>query len=635
MNQNFMKTIIAIFLGIFLSAPLFSQSTDIVYKSKGKNSYSVRVFFSDKKGGDQVNPDDFRAGEQVFFTIVPTELSEREYFKSSDLEDYFFQIRLMQEGNILTPAAAPAPLTSQDGKIMKYVLTYPKAQLVLFKEFSFISPVDTSEAIKLTDEYYNQFKHYKTIYEEGYNLSHDRKFVESFNVLYPVVQAAEIVEEVKYYTFYNHLSDILMERAIRGHADSLAKVYLIHSNRFRKDYAYSELLLCDSVQSKLEKDFVVFEPYMKLDFPKCASLRADYERMKKEMNTVKAENFDLFKQKKLSFFQNSNYGDFKFGFYLDVIARLVTYRETFVKMNGLDVIDLKLLSKMPDKKTKLEITDWLSDFTIIVNLINDDIKQHHYIFSDSVMSNLFNLHDRHPQPYYEIFRAFNTLSRDPETFRYNLNEALLHCSDSFLIENLEKWMLCSMITDETTSPKLLENINNGIKLINTKKWKEAAQVFDIITMQASSLAMPWYYSGLIAWENDEKHVAQNRFDMALSQYPNYIAPRIYIFNDLYEKSDYDQLLAKINLAIESQNLWIYQFWKAKTLYAKKQYKEAITCIKDNCMPLNVFEVEAWFLLGDIYYDMKDPKSAREAYQQTQVINPYDYEKYNRIMTEKF
>ncbi len=626
----------AAFVLMLCSVQLFSQSVDIVYKVKGKNQYSVRIFFSDKNGAEGLTSEEFQTYEHLNFTIQATEHSEREYFKSSDLEENLSLIQLIQEGKTIPLANAPAPVTNPDEKIVKYILSYPKSEVLLHKPFTFTSQADTSETIGLSDEYFPQFSHYKAIYEEGYELSHDRKFVESFDVLFPIVQDAETIDEIRHYTFYNHLSEILMERVIRGHADSLAKVYLIHSNRFRKSYERAELLKCDSVQEKFEHDFVAFEHYMKMDFPKCAGLKAEYDKMLVEVNNLKNENHELFKSRKLSFFQTSSYDrDFKFGFYLDVIARLIVHKDAFAKLDKLEEIDITLLDKMPEKKSKLELTEWMEDFEIIVGLINEDIHLHHYVFSDSVMNNLYNHHEHQPQPYYEIFKAFSLLSQDQELFRFNLNKAMIHCSDEYFIRNMEMWMLSSMISDETASPKLLENINNGIRLINANKLQEAARVFDVITMQANTLAMPWYYSGLIAWENDEKHVAQNRFDLALNHYPNYIAPRLYIFNYLFETGDYDQLLTTINLAIVQQDIWIYQYWKARALYAKKQYREALICLNDNCLVMNPLETETWFLLGDIYFDMKDLKSAREAYNKTQVINPYDHEKYNRIMTEKF
>jgi len=168
--------------GVLLSYAV-QPVVEIVYKVKGKNKYSVPVFFSDKNGAEGLTSEEFQTYEHLYFTIQATEHSEREFFKSSDLEENLSLVQLIQADKAFAPAKAPAPVTNPDEKIVKYILSYPKSEVLLHKPFTFTSQTDTSETIGLSDEYFPQFSHYKAIYEEGYELSHDRKFVESFDVL--------------------------------------------------------------------------------------------------------------------------------------------------------------------------------------------------------------------------------------------------------------------------------------------------------------------------------------------------------------------------------------------------------------------------------------------------------------------
>jgi len=83
----------------------------------------------------------------------------------------------------------------------------------------------------------------------------------------------------------------------------------------------------------------------------------------------------------------------------------------------------------------------MEDFEIIVGLINEDIHLYQYVFSDSIMNNLYNHHELQPQPYYEIFKAFSLLSQDQELFRFNMNKAMKYSTEDNLIGNREIWML--------------------------------------------------------------------------------------------------------------------------------------------------------------------------------------------------
>lgn len=636
MKNTFFQLIFSILFLCLIVISADAQSVDILYKVKGKNSYSATIFFSKDNGNPELTPDEFLGYENIFFTIKPNASSEREYFKSGDLEEYLNSIELLQDGKTIQPAKPINPVADSDEKILLLIMAFPKDKVRLYEPFNFKSPFIITDEIQLSDEYFTDFNKYKAIYEEGYNLCHENSYLNAFKVLFPVVEASITNEEILHYSFSNHLKDILMETIITKHADSLAGLYSDYSDKFRKSLKYEDLVRCDSVEMLVKQGYDAFSPYFKLNMPKSKEFQGNYDSLIVDLRKIKTQNLELFKKHKMAFFETGDYEkDYRFAFYIDLLARMVTHLEAFRPLNGLDTINPALLDRLPVQKASLVKTGWLDDFEIMIGLINNEIKYGHMVFNDSVMSNLYRQSTTQRQPFYEIFRAFNVMTRDHDLFHVMLEGAMKTCSDLELIRNIEMWILCRNLTIENVDSQVIENINQGISLIQEKKWEEAGQKFEVITMQASNLALPWYYAGIVSYELKEEHLAQNRFTLALEKYPRFISPRLYLYKNMYDLANYDPLLVNLNKSLEVMDIWLFNFWKAKVLYAKKQYKEAILVITEKCLVLNPYDFESWFLLGDAYFDLKDLNKAKEAYQQTQRINPYDYEKYSRIMQEKF
>ncbi|MBE0639210.1 MAG: tetratricopeptide repeat protein [Bacteroidales bacterium] len=636
MKKSHFRFIFSSLLLCLITLSAYNQAVNINYKVKGKNVYSASIFFSSDEGLPGLTADEFLPYQNIFFTIKPNEGSEKEYFKENELEEYLNFIELQQLGKTIQPAASIRPVSSQDGKIAHLIMSFPKEKVLLYEPFVFISPFDTTDAILLSDEYFPDFFNYRKIYESGYSMSQDNEYVDAFNVLFPVVEASLNNPEITHYSFYNHLSEILMETVIQSHADSLVQVYNFYSDHFRSTYNYDDLIRCDSVENLIKQGSELFSPYFGLNFPKSKVFKDNYNKLLADLKALRSENLDLFKVHKMKFFEQGSYEkDYRFYFYIDLIAKMLTHIDAYRSLDGLDEIDISSIDRFPEKKADLIRTGWLDDFKIIIGLINTEIKYQHRVFNDSVMSNLYSQLEAQRQPYYEIFRAFNSMSRDHDLFYKMMETALKKCSDLELIQNIEMWIMCHNLTVGQVEAQVIEGINIGINLIRKKSWTEAGQQFDVITMQASNLALPWYYSAIVSYEKNDEFLAQNRFALALEKYPAYISPRIYVYNNLFEKADYDMLLTNINESLEVMDIWLLYFWKAKVQFAKKQYKDAILTINEKCLALNPYDFESWFLLGDTYFELKDLNKARESYQQTQRINPYDHVKYSQIMQEKF
>lgn len=622
---------------VFLVFPLecFAQSVDIQYKSRGRNAYFAQIFFSDQNGADSISPEDFHGNEQIFFTIKTTERSERDEFRTNDLDRCIDLISILQDGVEIRQAQSPMAIAGASGKLDRVVMAFPKTDLVVYKPFVFVNELDTTDSFLIKDVFYPEFSKYRDIYLEGYNLSHENHYLQAFETLIPVLYDAKSNNAIKHYSFYHHLSEIVMETLIRQHADSLARSFEMITNRLRSDFRYDDLRKGDSLLVLLRQGYDVFKPYFELDYPKSALYEKNYLETLDAISKLQNENEELFRMNKLRFFQAVDPANtYQFRFYVDALARMLTHIEDFRHLDKLDTININYLNHMPDIKNNLTRTRWMDDFSIMVEMINTEIKLRSRVFSDSIIFNLYEMSSDLHQPYYEIFRAFNMLSRDREMFHRHLWQAIQRTTDSDLVRNLEIWALCHDLTSLGINEQIVDNINQGIGLINSGKWAEAGDLFEVITMQASNIALPWYYSGLVSYEQDEKFVAMARFNTALEKYPAYISPRIYLFNSLYENADYAELLTKVNESLEMMDIWLLRYWKAKTLFAKGRYRDVVTEITEHCHKLNEYNPDSWFLLGDAYFQLNMRDNAREAYEQVHRIDPFNT-RYNSIMQERF
>jgi tetratricopeptide (TPR) repeat protein len=361
---------------------------------------------------------------------------------------------------------------------------------------------------------------------------------------------------------------------------------------------------------------------MQMDFPNSQAYLTKYSKLLQEADSLSENNHLIFKNKKMQFLETGKYSDYKFRLFIDLFAKIITDINNIKQLSGLDTLNVKVLDKFLANKEELLQMGWFNDFELLTSLINKDIKAKGKVFGDSVMANLQRQSAVQPQPYHAIFLGFNELERSQMLFKSYLNEAIKSCTDINMISNLEMWFLSYNATFEGLSNETLNKINDGIALVNEKKWDEAAFVFDILTKQAGNVPIPWYYSGIVLYEKGESFTAELKFNIALERYPKYIAPRLHNFKLMYDSGRFAELLPKVTEAINANDIWLFHFWFAKTLLAMQKYDEAIETLTNSCIKLNPYDVQEYFLLGDAYLAKKNFTEAEKSFMKTMEVNPY-------------
>ncbi len=615
--------ILAIVACAFHADAFGQMSTQIIYKEKGRTVSAASICFSDNIGAEDVSPEGFIDYQKVYFTIVPIGGTGNGYFREKDIAEDLSLISLYQNGAKVWPAVDLNGMANPDQRIDKVVMTFNKRDVVLYEPFEFRSPIDTASEILLRDKYFMYYFTYEPIYVIGMDHSEEKDYLSAYNTLMKIVEDAQIKDEIRHYSFWQSASEIFIEIAIEQYGDSLSRSLAKAHSRFMGSFSEGDLNRQDSIYGLIVNAQQNFEPYMQMDFPKSAIYFDKYSQLISEADSIIAENTIRFNRNRMQFLETETYDkSYEIQLYVDIIARMLCDLDTLKTLKGLMPISIDLLDKLPEKKQELINTEWLNKFEVILDVINMNMQQKGVVFGDSVMGNLQRQVTKQRQPYHEIFTAFNYMDNNLPLFKTFLSEAVRKCTDTDLLEDMEMWILSYNLTYNEVDAKIISRINEGIRLINGEKWPEAENIFNILTKQANNVAPPWFYTGVIKSENGGPFTAESMYARALEINPGYIAPRVYNFEILFEQGDIDGLLSEVGNAINAFDIWLFHFWKARALYARASYKEAVAEIEDNCISMNPWNVDAYFLLGDAYRELKNFDKAEDAYRRTVEVDPY-------------
>jgi len=632
MKKIVLKEIVTLLACFLFSIPVFSQSADIAYKEKWRNQFAATFYFSDGDGLEEVDTAAFRSNEQVCFTVIPNAASEKEYFKDDDISTCFAQFKLLQNGSLIENNQTPHGIHNGEGKIDKVVLFFPKSEITLYEPLAVVSMIDTSDVILISDKYYNQYHSYFPAYQEAAELSDQRRYIETYKAVLPIVKDAQDEQEIKHYTFYDHAASTLVTNAIIQHIDSLSQQMTIAGAAIKANADETKLQTIDSLYALMQSGEQAFSSYFEMGEPQSMKCREEYTVMLDNAKATSAAAHELYKDKVLHFLENKGYNDYKFRLFVDALAKMVSHLDTLKILRDPVEINFALLDEMPDLKNELMMSNALEEFRLLVTMLNDDIRNKNKVFNTRIIENLQRIKPAEHEPYLLIFLAFNELANNKSLFLSYLIDALKYCSDETLVLNIEMWILSNNATLENLSESIIHQINQGIKMVINENWTEAEATFSAITRQAGTIAPPWFYLGKTQFKQEETFAAESKFDRALNIYPQYIAPRIFKFQIYLKQEKYDDLLTMVEDALETNDIWIFHYYKAVALNKMNKYQSAINELQQYCITINKYNIPQYFMLGDCFRELKKYELAKDAYQQTQSIDIYaSEESYNKKM----
>ncbi len=613
---------------VLISTTLNSQTTQLNYKQKGKTTYSLTISLSDAKGIVGNTPDQFIASEYIYFVIQPNEKSERAYFKEGDVKDEIASIALFQEKKV--EFAQNIQSIEEDGKITRILLTYAKKDVKLWLSFVFRSAIDSSEPIYLNETYYDDFKLFATKYNTLLKLEKEKKFEEMLSTSKEVLNESKGSDFFKHLSFYDALIDSLPFKAIKEPITQLKNKFQNTESKFSKSYDINDLEELDEIIDESEVFFRKVETFCELDFPKkteslnlVKSIREDFAKQRKFQ-------FDNFAAKKIQLLETGTFDQYQFRLFVNLLQKIILQNSGFTSVKSNLSLN-KSLSK--DDELNLETSGWKQDFDdMIFGLtFKSDSLPTTYIFNEKIINNLEQQRANQPKPYYELFISANSAVNGDNSFVEKIQECINLSADYEDIEQMELMKISYDLTSEDLSESSRNNLNAGKKNLSVGKWKEADFNFELAIRQNSQFAPAWFYLGYAESKLLELFSAQSRIDQSLQLLPDYITPKLFSFNLLKEQGDFAKILQLSKTAVAINNAYLIHLWKAEAHFMLKQYNEAVEEIKSGCLPLNQNHEAVYFLLGDIYVALKKIDLAKEAYQKTQQINPFESALFNEKM----
>ncbi len=612
--------------GIFFltfAISLFSQSGELKYQKKMIGSdLNIRIYFSDENGNESISSDLIANSLYFYFCFSPI---GNWTFTEKDIKKYAKPIQLMQEGNVI-PNISLNPI-QEGGIIPLIVLSFNKNDLDYTKYFYFESDLGQTELMNIPEEYWPIYVEYKPFFLQGREAFETQEYLKAFQVLKNFLVDDPRVKALSFYETADSLNREAVNNYITENENKLKEI----TEEIEKslDKGKIDRLVMLSMELSLARQN--FSSYFNYKGEIVFEIQQKFDQLIENLNNRISESNVTYRDMKLSIFETGNYIDYKFELFVDLLAKLILDIEFIKKIEGYNEIDLALIDKYTTKKQELEELDWLAEFTEVLKLINEDIKNKSYILSASAIENLENQKQFEKQPYHNIFMAFNELaSSDRETFVKYIKETFKTVTDEDLLYIFELWYISYLATINNISEKVLVSLADGINYENDGNFEEAIKQYKIALRLSSGFSPPMFFLGRIYHKKGEGFTAERYFAQALEIFPEYMAPRIYKIRFLIESEDYTSALNEVNSALTNSPHWYFYFNKAQILVHLKRNQEARDVLLGKCMTLNDYHFDSYILLGDICVSIEDGAGAKEYYLKAGNIDPESQTFINRM-----
>lgn len=608
-----------IFFLLYNTIILNGQSTTLSYTTKGKIIYAFSISFSDENGNININPANYFNNINIFFVIVPTPDSPKAFFREEDVNEKFSQIFIEQNDKIINQSIQIKSLSNEKGKIERVVIAFLKNKFDQYKNFHFKMNESFSNEIKINEEFFESFNPQFSLYQQAQEKYDKNNYQEAFSDYLKIIKNVNKNPEISSFHFYNSIlkEDIpnTIESFILNEFDKFNEI----NKKFQNSKNIKNLLTCDSIVKSTIINLDVFNPYFSLENVDVSKIKNRILEFINTLNVQNSKNFDVFEQEKMQFFKENSYQNYQFNLFIDLICKLILYKNSFSYIEKLKPIDIQILNFFPDIKKELN-GDWETQFKIHINLINKNIEQHDQVFKKDIMDKLSELVPAQKQPYFEIISAFNVLNKNFNEFKEYLQLALQKSTDEMLIDFIEYWLLSIQLTDAGFNSAIMSQLNEGINFINEEQYSKAEEALNFVQKIATNNAPLWFNLGKIKYHQGESYSAERFFNKAIEIYPQYFAPRKFIFEIFENNKYYTQLLEETTEAINIIDTWYFRYKRASAHYHLKKFEETITEITENCLTLNNWDTRQYFLLGDAYLAIKEFNKAKDVYEKTLDIN---------------
>lgn len=602
-----MRRILKLFMVIipvFLFLNLTAQETSVLFKEKSFLSKKkiLSIYFSNQEGDKEVTPQDAKDSDYLFFTYKP---AGEWTLKEEDLKEGIKKIEIKQATNNINHYSLEPQLYEED--IQFVVASFPKSQIAFYEPIQFQYKHEISDEILIPEKYWADYQDYQNYYKKGEELCNNKKFLDAFELIKHFITDDELVKHLSSY----ESSLPLMKMIVTDYKDRYKNTFNILELEIKKTPAANAEIISklDSLSKAVDTGKSSFSPYFQSIDQQ--NIKSDYDSLSSIIN----DQLVASKNEYLLTFSKLDYTTYKFELFFQALTDLLLTSNKIQDITKIDTIDISLVLSdnsglITDESIELEELGWKKDFIVFLKLINENISEKNYIFTEEIMNNLERLKDREPQPFYHIFNAFDNLyKQDYDLFGENLLAAIKKTTTAKLLSNLESKYLSYLAHKNRISGKILKSLKEGIELEQDGKLDSAEHAFELLTKKTNDFAPPYFYLGKIYYDNDQFATAEIFLNKALTYYPGYIAPSQYKILHYLKNGDIENANTEIQVALKNNKIWYFYFLKSQILFQLGKFEDAKITAKENCWQINPHSYELCILLGDIYKSLRDNKKA--------------------------
>jgi len=618
--MNHFRNIVLISILTSVIFSVSAQKTSLLFSKSllNKTGRSIEIELTDSLGNSEINADFFNQSNLIFFTVKPIP-GQNWNFSKNEAENKLTELKLAQD-NIVLPVKRLKSVI-EDKEITKVIVTYNKPSINVLRTFQFKFEEAASEALSFPETLWPNYKVYNAIIDKSKELQNKNDFLGSFKNLIKLWNTDNNFSKFSFYLASVESFNNLVERNLALSKDSLQKGVA----RFQKKPTEKNLDRLEALNDTLLKNLNILESFLATTHEGIVpdNFLKTIDAQKTQISKEFASASQLFRKTMLSIFEEKNYSDYKFKLYTEVLSNLLISVDKIKPLKSLDNLYISKLRKYPDQKSELTDMGWYEDFAIICRLLNDNIHKQSYLFRDSVMINYAKNKTYETQPYYTIFRAYDSLiKKDKTKFIRLMNECLTTVTDRDMLANLDLSISLATI-DSLTNESYWDVVQKGYDSYLNGSYPEAKKHFEKAEKLSESNEVLFFLMGETSYKLLDRYSSEIYFNRALATNPKFIMPKLFRIEFLTEDKDYATAIELVNSALEANPIWYFYFKKAILLEMSGKFEDAKAILLNDCIRLNSRNYDQYIVLGDIYMALNDLKSARENFMIAGDLNPND------------
>lgn len=619
--------IVLIFGIIFSFSSLRAQKSTMLFSKSMLNKTGKMIVYElcDSTGVVGPTSEAFNQADMIYFYAKPQD-GQDWTISRKDAERKLIELKIIQSINVVSVSQSKPVLINEE--IKGVILSFPKSQLNIIKEFKFKIDEVEADNISIPEKLWPKYKKYNDIISSAQIQSVNGDYVNAFKGISKLWCKDTLFPK---FSFYSTAKDSLTE-----YADKIIIQCNTQFNKrldnFKANINEQNLNQLFSLKDSIFETLILVDTFLN-------SIKNEIDAVTRSTNIENSKlfiinNIDksrlMFRKKKLSIFETKNYQDYQLKVYCDAISKLITTVDKIMQISSFDTIIYDKIRSFPTLNKEISDMGWAADFQSVCKLLNDNISRFGYIFNDTAINNFSQNKLNEPQPYLALFKAFNALvKKDKRLFLDLVNQCMFAISDKDLLSSLDLYV--ALVNNELgNNDEYWELLQKGYNAQISGSLQEAKLSYDKAEKLSNTGEILFFLMAETNLKLGDRYSAEIYFKKANSINPKFILPKLYQIEFLIEDKDYETSLTLLNEALINNPIWYFYYKKAFLLGLTQKFNDAKTLLISNCLTLNPQNYEQYLVLGDVYNALGDAKAARESYMKAGSIKPYDTGYKNRM-----